>query len=67
MINFLNSSQVQFEKDARSRYLQLLGYDHTDLAKQVTEITGSDVKTNEKDGVDAGELAQKMAMLDAVS
>ena len=58
--------QVQFEKDARTRYLQLLGYDQTDLSKKVAEVTGSS-SLKEKAGVSADELADKMSMLNAVS
>ena len=62
----IHLSQVQFEKDARTRYLQLLGYDQTDLTKRVTEVTGSSA-LSDKAGVNADELADKMSMLNAVS
>ena len=58
--------QVQFEKDARTRYLQLLGYDQTDLSKKVAEVTGSS-SLKDKAGISADELADKMSMLNAVS
>ncbi len=60
------SGQVQFEKDARKRFLQLLGYDHTELSKKVAEMTGADA-LGKKSGVSPDELADKMNMLNAVS
>ena len=66
LIHKLITFQVQFEKDARTRYLQLLGYDQTDLSKKVAEVTGSN-SLKEKAGVGADELADKMSMLNAVS
>ena len=53
--------QVHFETEPRSKYLQLLGFDEEELAKKVTRATQSDQDTSA--GVDASELAQKMALL----
>ncbi|XP_060064136.1 protein transport protein Sec31A-like [Ylistrum balloti] len=58
--NFL---RVNFEKEPREHYIQLLGYDKTDLAKKVAKhASGDDSVVGQ--GVDATELAQKMSLLD---
>ncbi|XP_069125025.1 protein transport protein Sec31A-like isoform X1 [Argopecten irradians] len=60
--NFL---RVNFEKEPREHYIQLLGYDKTDLAKKVAQhASGEDQSVGQ--GVDATELAQKMSLLDTV-
>ncbi|XP_033744000.1 protein transport protein Sec31A-like isoform X3 [Pecten maximus] len=60
--NFL---RVNFEKEPREHYIQLLGYDKTDLAKKVAQhASGEDLGVGQ--GVDATELAQKMSLLDTV-
>ncbi|XP_021375424.1 protein transport protein Sec31A-like isoform X2 [Mizuhopecten yessoensis] len=60
--NFL---RVNFEKEPREHYIQLLGYDKTDLAKKVAQhASGDDSSVGQ--GVDASELAQKMSLLDTV-
>ncbi|XP_064631630.1 protein transport protein Sec31A-like isoform X3 [Lineus longissimus] len=57
--NFL---KVNFEKEPRKRFLQLLGYDQTDLAQKVGDKTGTEVPAGEQ-GVDAAELAKRMQQL----
>ena len=58
--------QVNFEKDPRSRYLQLLGYDQNDLSRKVLDLTGAQTQSGGEEargGVDASQLAEKMASL----
>ncbi|XP_064595245.1 protein transport protein Sec31A-like isoform X2 [Liolophura sinensis] len=59
--NIWNFLRVNFETEPRPRYLQLLGYDQTDLAKRVAEQTGEAIAAAQ--GVDASELARKMSQL----
>ncbi|XP_046568756.1 protein transport protein Sec31A-like [Haliotis rubra] len=63
--NLWNFLRVNFEKEPRARFLQLLGYDQNELAKKVVEHTGTDAALSRNQGIDASELAQKMSMLDA--
>ncbi|XP_050394528.1 protein transport protein Sec31A isoform X2 [Patella vulgata] len=56
--NFL---KVNFEKEPRKEFLQLLGYDENDLAAKVNNHTAAEAERNK--GVDASELAQKMSQL----
>jgi len=59
--NFL---MVNFEKEPREKYIQMLGYDKTELAKKVSQHTKSDGLSDSMNaGVDADELAQKMNLL----
>ncbi|KAL4240586.1 Protein transport protein Sec31A [Mactra antiquata] len=59
--NFLT---VNFEKEPRERYIQLLGYDKTELAKKVSQHTKTEgLNESIGAGVDADELAQKMNQL----
>ncbi|XP_067672888.1 protein transport protein Sec31A-like isoform X1 [Haliotis asinina] len=62
--NLWNFLRVNFEKEPRARFLQLLGYDQNELAKKVVEHTGTDAALSRNQGIDASELAQKMSMLD---
>ena len=57
--------QVNFEREPRHSFLQLLGYDQNELSRKVSDATGNDVQVSEKSGVDASELAEKMALLNA--
>ncbi|KAK3089875.1 hypothetical protein FSP39_007256 [Pinctada imbricata] len=57
--NIWNFLRVNFEKEPRDHYIQLLGYDKTELVKKVSEHVGS----GRGHGVDAKELAQKMSQL----
>ena len=59
-------NQVNFEKDPRSRYLELLGYDQNDLSHKVLDLTGAHTQSGGEEargGVDACQLAEKMATL----
>ena len=66
--------QVHYENDPRQRYLQLLGYNSADVSKKVADLTSAaDTSTSTSltngsppaaGGVDASELADKMAGLD---
>ncbi|XP_052766437.1 protein transport protein Sec31A-like isoform X3 [Mya arenaria] len=59
--NFL---MINFEQEPRQRYIQLLGYDKTDLAKKVSQHTKTEgLNESIGPGVDADELAQKMNQL----
>ena len=53
--------QVHFETEPRSKYLQLLGFDEAELMKKVTQAMQCEQDASA--GVDASELAQKMALL----
>ena len=53
--------QVHFETEPRSKYLQLLGFDEAELMKKVTRAMQCEQDASA--GVDASELAQKMALL----
>lgn len=57
--NIWNFLRVNFEKEPREHFIQLLGFDKTDLAKKVSEHVG----LGQDAGVDAKVLAQKMAQL----
>ncbi|XP_062589643.1 protein transport protein Sec31A-like [Saccostrea cucullata] len=57
--NIWNFLRVNFEKEPREHFIQLLGYDKTDLAKKVSEHVG----VGQDSGVDAKILAQKMSQL----
>ncbi|XP_061191431.1 protein transport protein Sec31A-like isoform X2 [Saccostrea echinata] len=57
--NIWNFLRVNFEKEPREHFIQLLGYDKTDLAKKVSEHVGM----GQDSGVDAKILAQKMSQL----
>lgn len=58
-----NFMTVNFDKEPRTKFLQLLGYDQNELARKVIEHTGTEVAAMSTRGVDAQELAQKMSML----
>ncbi|XP_053393357.1 protein transport protein Sec31A-like isoform X1 [Mercenaria mercenaria] len=59
--NFL---MVNFEKEPRERYIQMLGYDKTELATKVSQHTKSEgLNESVGPGVDANELVQKMNQL----
>lgn len=59
--NFL---MINFEKEPRERYIQMLGYDKTELAKKVTYHTKTEgLNESLGPGVDADELAKKMNQL----
>jgi hypothetical protein len=60
--NDASSFQVNFEKEPRKRFLQLLGYDQTDFAQKVGDKTGTELPNTEQ-GVDANELAKRMQQL----
>ncbi|XP_078319996.1 protein transport protein Sec31A-like isoform X1 [Crassostrea virginica] len=57
--NIWNFLRVNFEKEPREHFIQLLGFDKTDLAKKVSEHVG----LGQDAGVDAQILAQKMSQL----
>lgn len=57
-----NFMKVNFENDSRTRFLQLIGYNQTDLSKKVAELTGGEPLASAR-GVDADELAQRMNQL----
>ncbi|XP_025110625.1 LOW QUALITY PROTEIN: protein transport protein Sec31A-like [Pomacea canaliculata] len=61
--NIWNFLRVNFENEPRTKFLQLLGYDQTELAKKVANYTGADGIQPLSPGVDAKELAQKMSLL----
>ncbi|KAI8797530.1 protein transport protein Sec31A isoform X1 [Biomphalaria glabrata] len=65
--NIWNFMKVNFEKEPRTKYLELLGYDQNELARKVIEHTGTEVSASSKRGVDAQELAQKMSLLNTGS
>lgn len=59
--NFL---MVNFEKEPRERYIQMLGYDKTELATKISQHAKSEgLNESLGPGVDATELAQKMNLL----
>ncbi|CAH1795497.1 unnamed protein product, partial [Owenia fusiformis] len=62
--NFL---KVNFEKDSRSRFLELLGYNPSQLSRKVAESIGTPANSSNVEGVDASELAQKMNDLNTLS
>lgn len=55
------SEQVNFESDPRTRFLELLGYNRNELSRKVQSLT-TDAPV-ESNGVDAVQLAEKMASL----
>ncbi|KAL3876454.1 hypothetical protein ACJMK2_034299 [Sinanodonta woodiana] len=62
--NIWNFIRVNFEKEPRERYIQLLGYDKTELAKKVAEYSGDDVLSLSRNAaVNADVLAEKMSKL----
>ncbi|XP_059175772.1 protein transport protein Sec31A-like isoform X2 [Physella acuta] len=65
--NFWNFMRVNFEKEPRTKFLELLGYDQNELARKVVEHTGIEVPAISTRGVDAEELAQKMSLLNTGS
>ncbi|GAB1598791.1 protein transport protein Sec31A-like [Argonauta hians] len=58
---FLKSN---FEEDPRSKFLQLLGYNKNELAKNVFEHVSS---KEDQQGINAAELARKMSLLNTDS
>ncbi|XP_060599891.1 protein transport protein Sec31A-like [Ruditapes philippinarum] len=55
---------VNFEKEPREKYIQMLGYDKTELATKVTQHTKAEgLNESIGPGVDANELAKKMDQL----
>ncbi|XP_071129998.1 protein transport protein Sec31A-like isoform X4 [Mytilus edulis] len=60
--NIWNFLRVNFEKEPREHYIELLGYDKTELARKVAEHISADPHY-ESQGVDAEELAQRMTQL----
>ncbi|CAL1529193.1 unnamed protein product [Lymnaea stagnalis] len=65
--NIWNFMRVNFEKEPRTKFLELLGYDQNELARKVVEHTGTEVSAASRRGVDAQELAQKMTLLNTGS
>ncbi|KAH9518587.1 Protein transport protein Sec31A [Bulinus truncatus] len=65
--NIWSFMKVNFEKEPRTKFLELLGYDQNELARKVIEHTGTEVSASSKRGVDAHELAQKMSLLNTGS
>ncbi|XP_013384747.1 protein transport protein Sec31A-like [Lingula anatina] len=58
-----NFMKVNFERDPRKSFLNLLGYDQNELSKKVSSAVGTSALSSQEPGVDASELAEKMSGL----
>ncbi|XP_036386111.1 protein transport protein Sec31A isoform X2 [Megalops cyprinoides] len=56
--------KVNFEDDARVKFLRLLGFSKDELEKKISSSLGKDICANGH-GVDANDLAEKMQLLSA--
>ncbi|KAK1164556.1 protein transport protein Sec31A-like isoform X2 [Acipenser oxyrinchus oxyrinchus] len=62
--NIWSFLKVNFEDDARSKFLQLLGYSKEELEKKIASCLGKSLQPN-GNGVDANDLAEKIQILSA--
>ncbi|MGH0141344.1 UNVERIFIED_CONTAM: hypothetical protein FKN15_073281 [Acipenser sinensis] len=62
--NIWSFLKVNFEDDARSKFLRLLGYSKEELEKKIASCLGKSLQPNGH-GVDANDLAEKMQILSA--
>ncbi|KAK1166448.1 protein transport protein Sec31A-like isoform X3 [Acipenser oxyrinchus oxyrinchus] len=62
--NIWSFLKVNFEDDARSKFLRLLGYSKEELEKKIASCLGKSLHPNGH-GVDANDLAEKMQILSA--
>ncbi|XP_058882395.1 protein transport protein Sec31A-like isoform X2 [Acipenser ruthenus] len=62
--NIWSFLKVNFEDDARSKFLRLLGYSKEELEKKIASCLGKSLHPNSH-GVDANALAEKMQILSA--
>ncbi|XP_041117043.1 protein transport protein Sec31B-like isoform X2 [Polyodon spathula] len=62
--NIWSFLKVNFEDDARSKFLRLLGYNKEELEKKIASCLGKCLQPNGY-GVDANDLAEKMQILSA--
>ncbi|XP_041124928.1 protein transport protein Sec31A-like isoform X2 [Polyodon spathula] len=62
--NIWSFLKVNFEDDARSKFLRLLGYSKEELEKKIASFLGKSLQPN-SNGVDANDLAEKIQLLSA--